>query len=231
MHTNEDDIRDIMEKCGKINKVKILKKDGKSKGCGFVEFDLHEDAEKAFKEKFEIDGRNVYVDWAGKNNDNKGFSSQKSCSVFVGNLTYDTNEDDIRMFFKDCGRIVDVRIAKGDNDKPKGFCHIDFENEDDADKAVKMNGEDLNGRNLKIDFARTRDRNRDRSRDRRRDRSRDGFRRRGERGFRGRGRGDRERGDRGFRGRGDRGRGNRGRGRCFDNNDRDRSRNKSRDRY
>ena len=57
----------------------------------------------------------------------------------------------MKKFFKDCGKILDVRIAKKPDGKLKGFAHIDFENSEAVDKAVEKNGQELQGRALKID--------------------------------------------------------------------------------
>ena len=35
----------------------------------------------------------------------------------------------------------------------KGFCHVTFEDEGAVDKALEKNGEDLDGRNVKVDKA------------------------------------------------------------------------------
>jgi len=107
-------------------------------------------------------------------------------------LSYNSSESDIRNFFSDCGGVKAVRLAKEPSGKFKGFCHVEFDDNDAASSAVKKNGDDLDGRPLKIDMSRP---------------SGGGDRRGGFGGGRGRGRGD----FRGGRGRGGYG-GGRGRG-------------------
>ena len=152
--TKEEELQEYFEKFGKVLKVKILEKGGRSKGTGFVEFETHEDAEKVINENLELDVRKLGVDWAGQKkerDERKDNSEEKTKTIFVGNLCYDTTEEQIEEFFGNCGKILSVRIAKGDNDKPKGFCHIDFENEEDAENALQMNGKELDGRTLRVD--------------------------------------------------------------------------------
>jgi len=72
----------------------------------------------------------------------------------MGNLSFKTNEDSIRDFFKDCGKVSDVRIAKTPEGKMKGFCHVEFEDGEAASNAVKKNGEELDDRQIRVDMSR-----------------------------------------------------------------------------
>ncbi len=48
-------------------------------------------------------------------------------TVFVGNLTFTTDEDSLRDVFSDCGNIVSVRIARDrESGKSRGFGHVEF---------------------------------------------------------------------------------------------------------
>jgi RNA recognition motif-containing protein len=48
-----------------------------------------------------------------RDNDNSG----PKHTIFVGNLGFRTTDRDIRNFFRDCGKVTDVRIAKNDEGK------------------------------------------------------------------------------------------------------------------
>jgi len=56
-------------------------------------------------------------------------------AAFVGNLGFRTNEGSVRSFFGDCGNVVDVRIAKSEDGKSRGFCHVDFDSSDALQKS------------------------------------------------------------------------------------------------
>ena len=87
-------------------------------------------------------------------NDKSGSKGPKTeYSIFVGNISYNCTENDLKNFFKDCGQIADIRLAKKENGKLKGFAHVDFENKESMDKALKKNGIELHGRTLKIDVS------------------------------------------------------------------------------
>jgi nucleolin len=77
--------------------------------------------------------------------------------VFVGSLSYDSNEEDLRQFFADCGRVVDVRIPVfADSGRPRGIAFVEFESDEAANKACEKDGMDLQGRQLKINIANAR---------------------------------------------------------------------------
>lgn len=67
--TTEDQLREMFEKAGKVESVKIItdKFSGRSKGFGFVEFETEEDAQKAiemFHEQEDPNGRKIIVNEA-----------------------------------------------------------------------------------------------------------------------------------------------------------------------
>lgn len=102
-----------------------------------------------------------------------------SATLFAKNLPYSATEDDLRSFFSKFGPINSIRLGKG-------FCHINFQNESDLEKALAQNGEDFNGRKLILDKAQPR------SNDGNAERGNRNFADRGNRGGRGRGRGRNE---------------------------------------
>ncbi len=72
-------------------------------------------------------------------------------SIFVGNLSFKSQENDIRNFLSDCGEILDIRIDKNEDGKMKGFAHIDFYSKEVVEKAIQKNRESLGGREFRID--------------------------------------------------------------------------------
>lgn len=106
-------------------------------------------------------------------------------TIFVNGLSYESQEDDIRYFFEECGDIERINLPKYQNSvRNIGYCHVRFTKRRYAKRALKLNGKYLDKRYLRIEMAqdmrhrrrdkhRGRDRSRDRGRDRDRDRSRD----------------------------------------------------------
>jgi nucleolin len=227
--TEEDAIQSAFGTYGTIKEIRINmdRNTGKSKGSAFVEFETSEAATAAleFSGQF-IDNKEIYVELAnprrqatpgtGDRQPRGGFGkpeSAPSSTLFVGNLNYDTTVESLREAFADAQNISDVRIMYGQDGGSRGFGYIDFNSADDATKALEFNGVEVDGRNVKLDFAPERGQGGGGGRGGRgggrggRGGDRGGFRGGDRGGFRG-GRGDRG----GFRGgRGDRGgRGGRG---------------------
>ncbi|KAL8188615.1 hypothetical protein R6Q57_029903 [Mikania cordata] len=76
-----------------------------------------------------------------------------SKTLFLGNLSFSIEEDDVRDFFKNVGEIAEIRFAIKD-DRFKGYGYIEFTTAEAAQEALKLNREVLLGRRVSLDFAR-----------------------------------------------------------------------------
>ena len=161
--TTQDEVQQFFSDCGTVENINLLKdRFGRLKGTGFVRFSTKDAATKAVaKNGKEFGGRTLVIELAQPKEDRpsgfqrggQGQQAKNSKSVFVGNLSYSTTEDDIRKFFADCGQIKAVRLATDRDGSSKGFAHIDFDDEKDAENAVKKSGKLLDERNLRVDYA------------------------------------------------------------------------------
>ena len=79
--------------------------------------------------------------------------------LFVGNLSYDTSEDDLRTLFTEAGTVSSVSlITDRDTGRSKGFAFIEMSSQAEAEQAIKrFNGFSLGDRELKVDKARPRE--------------------------------------------------------------------------
>lgn len=77
-------------------------------------------------------------------------------NVYVGNLSYDMSEDDLRAEFSPFGEVDSARIISDrDTGRSKGFGFVEMPNDDEARKAMDaLNGKDVGGRQLKVNEAR-----------------------------------------------------------------------------
>jgi len=149
---------------------------GKARGLGFVDFSTREEAQAAIDDanNLTVDGRLLSVTYSDQKDANRGppqnngsrggygggqqstytpsnYDGEKH-TIFVGNLGFKTTEQSVKNFFKDCGNVVDVRIAKDrDTGKSKGFCHVDFDASTAVEKAKAKAGQDLDGREVRVD--------------------------------------------------------------------------------
>lgn len=81
-----------------------------------------------------------------------------SKKIYVGNLSYQTTENDLTNLFEQAGQVESVSIITDrDTGRSKGFAFVEMSNED-ADKAIaQFNGKDVNGRALTVNEARPRE--------------------------------------------------------------------------
>jgi RNA recognition motif-containing protein len=76
--------------------------------------------------------------------------------LYVGNLPYNTSEDDLKELFGSHGTVTSVSLINDrETGRSKGFGFVEFENDDDAKKAIEaLNGSDFSGRALVVNEAR-----------------------------------------------------------------------------
>ena len=79
--------------------------------------------------------------------------------LFVGNLSYDTTEEDLRSLFAQAGTVSSVAlITERDTGRSKGFAFVEMGSREEANQAIHLfNGSLLGDRALKVDIARPRE--------------------------------------------------------------------------
>jgi cold-inducible RNA-binding protein len=105
-------------------------------------------------------------------------------NIFVGNLSFNTNEDELRQIFEGYGQVDRVSILTDrDTGRSRGFGFVEMASDEDGEKAITaLNGSQIGGRTINVNEARPK------------------AERGGGGGFGGGGGGGRDRGDRGGRG-------------------------------
>jgi len=76
--------------------------------------------------------------------------------IFVGNLNFQTTQDDLTAAFTPYGTVDSVSvITDRDTGQPRGFAFVEMSNRNEADAAISgLNGTELNGRALNVNEAR-----------------------------------------------------------------------------
>lgn len=75
--------------------------------------------------------------------------------LFVGSLSWDTNSDSLRAAFEQYGEIEEaVVVSDRDTGRSRGFGFVRYTSDEAAAEALAaMNGSELDGRRLRVDFA------------------------------------------------------------------------------
>lgn len=96
-----------------------------------------------------VGDKHIRVDLEGKEEDDK---NDFETSVFIGNLPWVVNEEELRSHFEDAGKILNVRVIR---DKEtfigKGIAYIQFASTEDMKRALETkNNTKFKGRDLRV---------------------------------------------------------------------------------
>ena len=77
-------------------------------------------------------------------------------NLFVGNMSFQTSEAELRALFEPFGQITRVHIAMDrETGRARGFAFVEMANDEEAAKAIAaLDGKEVGGRNLKVNEAR-----------------------------------------------------------------------------
>ncbi|KAG0669215.1 hypothetical protein C6P45_003992 [Maudiozyma exigua] len=146
---DEDEANRVDEKDIVRVKLPLASNEGKQiKNKGFCYMDFATEAKMLAVVKLsenQLNGRNLLIknskSFEGRPDKEDLVASSKnppSRILFVGNLSFDTTEDQLKSHFQHCGDITKIRMATfQDSGKCKGFAFVDFKEEASATKALK----------------------------------------------------------------------------------------------
>ena len=79
-------------------------------------------------------------------------------NIYVGNLSYDLTDDELRGAFEEFGKVDSAKIIKDMySGRSRGFGFVEMSSEDEANSAIAgLNEKELKGRVLKVNKARPR---------------------------------------------------------------------------
>jgi len=80
-------------------------------------------------------------------------------NIYVGNLSYNMSEGELRDAFGTFGEVSSVKILiDRETGRSRGFGFVEMPNQNEAETAIaQLNGKDLGGRALRINEARPRE--------------------------------------------------------------------------
>ena len=133
-------------------KVAVIKQkfhDQRNNICAYIRMSTEEEAEAACAlNGASVDGFTIRVDLAvKKSHDNKK-------SIFLGNLHFNTKEEDVRKLFSKCGDVENVRLIRdASTGMGKGFGYVNFSKEESVQLALRLNQQEVEGRKVRVSRA------------------------------------------------------------------------------
>jgi RNA recognition motif-containing protein len=76
-------------------------------------------------------------------------------NIFVGNLSYATEDDGLRALFEQYGVVASAKVIRSrESGRSRGFAFLEMPNDDEARAAIaQVDGKELDGRPLKVSEA------------------------------------------------------------------------------
>lgn len=166
---NDETLFELFKPFGEITSHRVMTKDGKSRGFGFVAFesaDAAEEAVKALNGKKLGDEKILYVGRAQKKNERQmelkrkfeqikieRMSRYQGVNLYVKNLDDSIDDERLRKEFAPFGTITSAKVMMEDG-RSKGFGFVCFSAAEEATKAVtEMNGRIVGSKPLYVALA------------------------------------------------------------------------------
>ncbi|KAG6826794.1 hypothetical protein H0H92_014377 [Tricholoma furcatifolium] len=147
--------------------------EGKSRGFGFVNYETHEEAQRAIDglHDTEHNGKKLFVSRAQKKAERaeelhraheqarlEKLNKYQGVNLYIKNLEDDVDDDKLRGEFEAFGTITSSKVMRDDRGASKGFGFVCFSTPDEATKAVaEMNNKIIGTKPLYVSLAQRRD--------------------------------------------------------------------------
>ncbi|XP_024969036.1 uncharacterized protein LOC112508598 [Cynara cardunculus var. scolymus] len=157
-YSTVDDIQSYFEGCGSITEIDRLKfpETGKFNGIAMISFRTDAAAKRALAlDGSDMGGLLLKVQPYKQIRDKKVSDFAPAMlegynRIYVGNLSWDTTEDELKKLFSDC-RISSIRLGKDkETGEFRGFAHVDFADSLSLTMALKLDQKLLFGRPVRI---------------------------------------------------------------------------------
>ena len=148
--TSSDRLREHFSGCGNVINAEVkVGRDGRSRGCGVVEFDSAQAALAAMQSlnETELDGRQIFVR-EDRDTPKPAGKAPSGRRLFVSNLAWTTTDQDLQEHMAQGGGVLSARVMVNDsNGRSKGYGIVEMATQQDALNAIQtLNNTDLNGR-------------------------------------------------------------------------------------
>ncbi|KAJ7097874.1 polyadenylate binding protein [Mycena belliarum] len=171
---SQDEFEKLFTAHGTVTSALIQVDDeGKSKGFGFVNYENHEDAQKAVDALHDSEhyGKKLFVTRAQKKAEREEelrrsyeqakmekLSKYQGVNLYIKNLEDDVDDDKLRTEFEAFGSVTSCKVMRDDKGTSKGFGFVCFSSPDEATKAVaEMNNKMIGSKPLYVSLAQRRE--------------------------------------------------------------------------
>lgn len=150
------DLKDHMRDAGEVKFAEVMTgHDGRSKGCGIVEYSTPEEAKEAISTltDTELSGRMIFVREDREQTSEGGQGGRgprpargggaaasgggNGCSIYVGNLAYETSWQDLKDHMRQAGNVDQANVLENANGRSKGCGIVVYQNSRDAQRAIR----------------------------------------------------------------------------------------------
>ncbi|KAH9951466.1 polyadenylate binding protein [Amylocystis lapponica] len=170
----EEEFRELFTQFGNVTSAVIQVDDeGRSRGFGFVNFESHEEAQKACEVLHDNDykGRKLFVTRAQKKAEREEelrksyeqakmekMSKYQGVNLYIKNLDDEVDDERLRAEFEPFGSITSAKVMRDEKGTSKGFGFVCFSSPDEATKAVaEMNNKMIGSKPLYVSLAQRRE--------------------------------------------------------------------------
>ncbi|KAJ7046838.1 polyadenylate binding protein [Mycena alexandri] len=171
---SQDEFEKLFTAFGTVTSALIqVDEEGKSKGFGFVNYDNHEDAQKAVDALHDSEhyGKKLFVTRAQKKAEREEelrrsyeqakmekLSKYQGVNLYIKNLEDDVDDEKLRTEFEAFGSVTSCKVMRDEKGTSKGFGFVCFSSPDEATKAVaEMNNKMIGSKPLYVSLAQRRE--------------------------------------------------------------------------
>lgn len=174
LEVTQEEFEELFNRYGSVTSAIIQVDDeGKSKGFGFVNYESHDEAQRAVDNlhDIEINGKKLFVSRAQKKAEREEelrrsyeqakmekLSKYAGVNLYIKNLEDDVDDEKLRAEFEPFGTITSCKVMRDEKNTSKGFGFVCFSSPDEATKAVaEMNNKMIGSKPLYVSLAQRRE--------------------------------------------------------------------------